>query len=166
LKLAIGARQVDMVEFLIANGAKPSEPDSWSTLAGHLMNRSWLQKTMSEDEKEYVPNQIIAIFKILLKHGWDVNAPFETSGRTVLHQSVTFWTGDYRWDLNIRTAMVSFLCEQGADPFQVNAEGKTPYDMASASGHQDLLLLLSRGSKMAQLGQGLTEPVELSSEVN
>ena len=28
LKFAIGARQVDMVEFLIANGAKPSEPDS------------------------------------------------------------------------------------------------------------------------------------------
>jgi hypothetical protein len=33
LKFAIGARQVAMVEFLIANGAKPLEPDSWSTLA-------------------------------------------------------------------------------------------------------------------------------------
>lgn len=150
LKFAIGARQVDMVEFLIANGAKPSEPDSWSTLAGQLMNRSWLMKTMSEAKKEYVPTQMIAILRILLKHGWDVNAPFETSGGTVLHQAVTFWTGSYRWDLNLRAAMTSFLCDRGADPFQANTEGKTPYDMASASGHQDLLLVLGRGSKIEQ----------------
>ena len=153
IKFAIGARQVDMVEFLIANGAKPSEPDSWSTLAGQLMNRSWLMKTMSEAEKEYVPNRMIAILRILLKHRWDVNAPLETSGRTVLHQAVTFWTGSYKWDLDVRAAMTSFLCEQGADPFQANLEGKTPYDMASASGHQDLLLVLGRGSKAERTGR-------------
>ena len=147
LKFAIGARQVDMVEFLIANGAKPSEPDSWSTLAGQLMNRSWLMKTMSEAEKAYVPERIIAILRVLLKHGWDVNAPFETSGGTVLHQAVNFWTGSYRWDLNLRAAVTSFLCERGANPFQANKEGKTPYDVASTSGHQDLLLVLGRGSK-------------------
>ena len=152
LKFAIGARQVDMVEFLIANGAKPSESDSWSTLAGQLMNRSWLMKTMSEAEKEYVPNRMIAILRILLKHRWDVNAPLETSGRTVLHQAVTFWTGSYKWDLDVRAAMTSFLCEEGADPFQANTEGKTPYDMASASGHQDLLLVLGRGSKKERTG--------------
>lgn len=159
LKFAIGARQVDMVEFLIANGAKPSEPDSWSTLAGQLMNRSWLMKTMSEAKKEYVPDQIIAILTILLKHGWDVNAPLETSGGTVLHQAVTFWTGSYRWDLNLRAVMTSFLCERGADPFQANTEGKTPYDMASASGHQDLLLILGRGSKKKEPDDGPAEPI-------
>ena len=159
LKFAIGARQVDMVEFLITNGAKPSEPDSWSTLAGQLMNRSWLMKTMSEAKKEYVPNRITAILRILLKHGWDVNAPFETSGGTVLHQAVTFWTGSYRWDLNLRAVMTSFLCEQGADPFQANTEGKTPYDMASASGHQDLLLVLGRGSKKKEPDDGPAELV-------
>lgn len=145
LKFAVGARQVDMVGFLIDNGAKPSAPDSWSTLAGQLMNRSWLKKTMSETEKEHVPNLIIAILKILLQHGWDVNAPFETSGGTVLHQAVGFWTGSYTWDLNLRTVVTSFLCGQGADPFQQNNEGKTPYDIASASGHQDLLIVLDRG---------------------
>jgi tetratricopeptide (TPR) repeat protein len=165
LKFAIGARQVDMVEFLIACGAKPSAPDSWSTLAGQLMNRSWLMKTMSESEKEDVPNRIIAILRILLKHRWDVNSPFETSGRTVLHQAVTFWTGAYRWDLNLRAAVTSFLCERGADPFQANIEGRTPYDMASASGHQDLLLLLGRGSKMKEPEDWPAEPVELSSEL-
>lgn len=151
LKFAIGARQVDMVEFLIANGAKPSEPDSWSTLAGQLMNRSWLKKTISEAEKEHVPSRIIAILKILLKQGWNVNTPCETSGGTVLHQAVTFWTGSYRWDLSLRAAVTSFLCEQGADPFQANSEGKTPYDIASTSGHQDLLLVLNQGSKRTEL---------------
>ena len=147
LKFAIGARQVEMVDFLISNGAKPSQPDSWSSLAGQLMNRSWLMKTMSEAEKEHAPNRIIAILRILLKYGWDVNTPFETSGGTVLHQAVTLWTGSYKWDLNLRTVMTSFLCEQGADPFQANKEGETPYSMASASGHQDLLIVLDRGSK-------------------
>ena len=106
LKLAIGARQVEMVEFLIANGAKPLAPDSWSTLAEQLMNRSWLQKTMSEAEKEYVPARIIAIFRILLRYGWDLNTPYKTSGQTVLHQAVSFWTGDYRWDLDLRANKV------------------------------------------------------------
>jgi hypothetical protein len=163
LKFAIGARQVNMVEFLIASGAKPSEPDSWSTLAGQLMNRSWLTKTMSEAEKEYIPKQIIEILKILLKHGWDVNEPFETSGGTVLHQAVTFWTGSYRWDLNLRSAVASFLCQRGANPFQANTEGKTPHDMASASGHQDLLLVLNRGSEREEQEDRPAEPVELAS---
>jgi tetratricopeptide (TPR) repeat protein len=161
LKLAIGARQVDMVEFLIANGAKPVEPDSWSTLAGQLMNYSWLMKTMSEAEKDCVPNRMIAILSILLKHGWDINVPFETSGKTVLHQAVSFWTGSYRWDLNLRAAITSFLCERGANYFQVNAEGKTPYDMALASDHQDLLLILDRSSKRKQDDTPI-EPFELS----
>jgi ankyrin repeat protein len=163
LTFAIGARQVDMVEFLIANGAKPSGSESWSTLAGQLMNRSWLMKTMSEGEKDSVPSRIIVILSILLKHGWDMNAPFETSGRTVLHQAVTFWTGSYVWDLNLRAAITSFLCERGADPFQANTEGKTAYDMALASGHKDLLLVLDRGSKRKELDNRPAEPVELSS---
>ena len=164
LKFAIGARKVDMVEFLIANGAKPSEPDSWSTLAGQLMNRSWLMETMSDTEKDHVPSRMVAILQILLNNGWDVNAPFETSGRTVLHQAVTFWTGSYRWDLGLRVAMTSFLCERGADPFQANIEGKTPHDMASTSGHQELLLVLNRGPKKNIPEDGVMEPVELSSE--
>jgi ankyrin repeat protein len=122
-------------------------------------------KTMSESEKYYVPNRITAIFKILLKHGWIVNDPLEKSGGTILHQAVAFWTGSYTWDLNLRTAMVSFLCEHGADPFQVNAEGKSPYDVALASGHQDLLLVLNRGSRGTKPDGGLVEPVEIFSEI-
>lgn len=164
LKFAIGARQVEMVEFLIANGAKPSELDTWSTLAGQLMNRSWLRKTMSEAEKDHVPNRMIEILRILLKHGWDINAPFEASGSTVLHQAVTFWTGSYRWDLKLRATLTTFLCERGADPFQTSAEGKTPYDMALVSGHQDLLLILDQGAQNRAPLSGPVAPFELSSE--
>lgn len=121
-------------------------------------------KTVPEAEKEYVPNRIVTILRILLKHGWEVNALFETSGGMVLHQAVTFWTGSYRWDLNLRAAVTSFLCERGANPFQANTEVKTPYDMASAAGHQDLLLVLGRGSKSKEPDDGSAEPVELSGQ--
>ncbi|KAI9705031.1 MAG: hypothetical protein M1836_006813 [Candelina mexicana] len=164
LRFAIGARQVEMVEFLVANGAKPSEPDSWSTLAGQLMNHSWLKKTLSDAEKDQVPNRIIAILRILLKQGWNINTPIEPSGRTVLHQAVAFWTGSYNWDLSLRAGVTSFLCERGADPFQANTEGKTPYDLAFASGHHELLLVLDRGLKKTGLEDGPAEPVELPTE--
>ena len=163
LHFAIGARQVDMVEFLVANGARPSEPDTWSTLAGQLMSRSWLVKTMSESEKELVPQRIIAITSILLKQGWNVNAPIEASGKTVLHQAVSFWTGAYQWDLNLRAMVTSFLCEQGADPFLANKDGKTPYDLALASGHQDLLMTLDRGWKRREMDDSVAHLVELPS---
>ncbi|KAH8731506.1 hypothetical protein GQ44DRAFT_585056, partial [Phaeosphaeriaceae sp. PMI808] len=142
LHFAIGARQVNMVDFLIANGARPSKPDSWSSLAGQLMSRSWLIKTMSEAEKDAVPDRIIEIQSILLKHGWDLNVPIDASGKTVLHQAVSFWTGSYIWDMNLSATITPFLLEQGADPFRANGEGKTPYDIALASGHQSLMMAL------------------------
>jgi hypothetical protein len=165
LNFAIGARQVAMVDFLTANGAKPAEPDTWSTLAAQLMGRSWLMKTMSESEKDLVPNRIVAIMNILLRHGWLINAPIATSGNTVLHQVVTFWTGAYTWDLSLRGVMASFLCERGADPFQANAEGKTPYDIASASGHQDLVSILNSCSRRKELSGTSVMPVELPGRV-
>lgn len=164
LRFAIGARQVDMVEFLITNGARPSGVESWSSLAGQLMNRSWLMKTMSETEREYIPGQMIAILKVLLKQGWNVNVPFDAAGVTILHQAVGFWTGSYRWDMNLRASMTSFLCQKGADSYQASRDGTTPYAIALASGHQDLLLILDQHSRIQELGDGQAEPVELSSE--
>ena len=164
LRFAIGARQVDMVDFLITNGARPSGAESWSSLAGQLMNRSWLMKTMSETERDCTPGKMIAILKVLLKQGWNVNVPFDAAGVTILHQAVGFWTGSYRWDMNLRASMTSFLCEMGADSDQASGDGKTPYAIALASGHQDLLLILDQHSRSIELGDGKPEPVELSSE--
>ena len=163
LKFAVGARQVDMVNFLVQNGAKPSEPDTWSILAAQLMNRSWLMKTMSESEKVSTPDRIIGVLKILLENGWDINIPFETTGGTVLHQAVTFWTGSYKWDLVVRATVTSFLCEMGADPHQANKQGKTPYEIALASGHEELLLVLDRRGKHKDLDHRPAQIFELPS---
>jgi tetratricopeptide (TPR) repeat protein len=159
LHFAIGARQVDMVDFLIANGAKPCEPETWSTLAGQLLSRSWLLKTLSGTDRETASSRILAIMSILLRSGWDVNEAIDSSGRTALHQAVGFWTGAYRWDLEIRASVTAFLCECGADPGRRNKEGKTPWDLAVLSDHRDIMELLGRGAK--ELDNGVMEPVEL-----
>jgi ankyrin repeat protein len=162
LKIAIGARQVGMVEFLIENNARPAEPESWASLAGQLMSRSWLEKTLSEADKDITPNRIVSIMSILIKRGWNVNSPFEASGNTVLHQAVSFWTGSYIWDLHLRIAVTTFLCQRGANPFYGNKDGKTPYDLALASGHRDILMILDQDSKGNVVGDVSAQPVELS----
>jgi ankyrin repeat protein/tetratricopeptide (TPR) repeat protein len=162
LHFAIGARQVEMVEFLIASGAKPSEPDTWSTLAGQLMSRSWLMKTLSDTDRDTASSRILAIMTILLRSGWNLNEPIDASGKTILHQAVSFWTGAYRWDLELRASITAFLCERGADPGQKNKEGKTPWDMAVQSDHRDIMELLGRGGRAKELGgSGVMELVEL-----
>ncbi len=147
LKFAIGARQVGLVSYLIESGARPSEPDTWSSLASQLLSRSWLMKTMSEAEREEVPTRIITILRILIESGWDVNAPYEPSGKTLLHQAVSFWTGSYKWDLTVRAVVSSFLCQCGANPLQADADGHTPYGKAAADGNHDLALILGRDPK-------------------
>ena len=96
LNFAMGARQVTVVSLLTSNGAKPAHPDTWSTLAGQLMSRSWLMKTMLDSEGDLVPHQIIAIMDILLKSGCDIDAPISTADGTVLHQAISFWTSAYK----------------------------------------------------------------------
>ncbi|KAF2649635.1 hypothetical protein K491DRAFT_610373 [Lophiostoma macrostomum CBS 122681] len=163
LKMAVGARQVDMVDFLLVRGAKPANQDSWSTIAGLVMNRSWLMKTLSKADRDLVSWRMLQIFEILLKAGWNVNEPFEASGMTVLHQAVTFYTGySYMWDLNLRKTITEFLSSHRADHSQRNAEGKTPYDLAQACGHQDVVAIFDRDSKGTAGNQESAGPIELS----
>jgi tetratricopeptide (TPR) repeat protein len=162
LKMAIGARQVSMVEFLIGQNARPAEPETWATLAGQLLSRSWIEKTLSEADRDVTANRIVSIMNILLKRGWTINAPCEASGSTVLHQAVSFWSGSYVWDLHLRVAVTTFLCQHGANPFQGNKDGKTPYDLALASGHRDILMILDHDSKRGAAAHVAASPVELS----
>lgn len=147
LHFALGARQVEMVQFLIANGAGPAGPDTWSTLASQLMTRSWLLKTLSDPDRDGVASRIIACFEVLLKAGWQINMPCGTTKTTILHQAVTFWTGSYKMDMDLRAAVTQFLCGKGADPLQKNGEGKTAWDVASREGHQDLLRILDEAGR-------------------
>ncbi|CAA9962034.1 Ank-2 multi-domain protein [Pyrenophora teres f. maculata] len=165
LNFAIGARQVAMVSLLTANGAKPAHPDTWSTLAGQLLSRSWLMKTMSDSERDLIPSRITAIMDILLKCGWNIDAPISTTAGTMLHQAVSFWTGAYKWDLNLRAAVTSFLCERGASPFEVNGEGKTAYDLAAASEHHDLVRIFEACVRRKELLGTSAMPVELPGQI-
>lgn len=159
LHFALGARQVEMVRFLITNGARPVEPDTWSTLASQPMTRSWLLKTLSDSEKDIVADRITAILNILLMAGWQINTPYGTSAGTVLHQAVAVWTGSYKMDLDLRGAVTRFLCGRGADPWRKNGEGITAWDLASKEGHQELLRILSEGESRSD--ERNREPVEL-----
>ncbi|KAJ8113591.1 hypothetical protein OPT61_g4313 [Boeremia exigua] len=159
LHFALGARQVSMVRFLIKNGARPVEPDTWSTLASQPMTRSWLLKTLSDSERVVVADRVIAILDVLLTAGWQINAPYGAAENTVLHQAVAFWTGSYKMDLDLRIAVTQFLCSRGADPMRKNVEGTTAWDLAGKEGHQELLKILT------EAGSGphgrFKEPIEL-----
>lgn len=159
LHFALGVRQVEMVRFLITNGARPVEPDTWATLASQPMTRSWLLKTLSDSEKDIVADRITAILDVLLKAGWQINTPYGTLAGTVLHQAVTVWTGSYKMDLNLRGAVTQFLCGRGADPWRKNGEGITAWDLANKEGHQDLLRVLNEGASRSD--ERDREPVEL-----
>lgn len=162
LHFALGARQVEMVRFLIVNGAGPVEPDTWSTLASQLMTRSWLLKTLSDSERDGVASRIIACFEVLLKAGWQINMPYGTAKTTILHQAVAFWTGSYKMDMELRAAVTQFLCSKGADPLRKNGEGKTAWEVASKEGHQDLLRILDEACRRPDIGN--IHPVELSGQ--
>lgn len=99
--------------------------------------------------------------QILLKAGWNLNEAIDKSGKTVLHQAVGFWTGAYRWDLELRRTITEFLCEEGADPKKADGEGRTPFDLALGSEHQDLIVLLSVNMGSKQRRQNEVELVEL-----
>ncbi|KAF3034733.1 hypothetical protein E8E11_003290 [Didymella keratinophila] len=159
LHFALGSRQVEMVRFLITNGAVPVEPDTWSTLASQLMTRSWLLKTLSDSERDGVANRIIACLEVLLKAGWQINVPYGAAKTTTLHQAVAFWTGSYKMDMELRAAVTQFLCSRGADPLRKNGEGKTVWDIASKEGHQDLLKILDEAGRRPDTGN--IQPVEL-----
>jgi hypothetical protein len=151
LHFAIGARQVEMVDFLITHGAGPAaEGETWATLAGQLLSRSWLVKTMADAERDVVPNRILAIMGILIKAGWNVNDAIDATGKTVLHQAVGFWTGAYRWDLDLRANVTAFLWERGADSRKADRDDKTPYDLAVESEHWDLVVILERGERVKE----------------
>ncbi|KAI8932227.1 hypothetical protein NX059_011106 [Plenodomus lindquistii] len=165
LHFAIGARQMPMVELLLTNGAKPCEGETWTSLAKQLLSRAWMTKTMSETEKDDVPRQILAIFRLLIQYGWNINESSSTNNDTILHQAVAFWTGSYTWDMSLRTTITAFLCGKGADCRKSNAEGKTPYDIALASGQQDLIEVLRASTVRKELEGSPQSPIELPGEI-
>ncbi|XP_053398886.1 NF-kappa-B inhibitor epsilon-like [Mercenaria mercenaria] len=80
------------------------------------------------------------IMKVLIKNGTDVNMKEGKSGRTVLHSACE--SGDIE--------LVQFL--QGSRTCDTNAralDGRTPYDLARARGHEDICLALAAAGSEA-----------------
>ncbi|KAF2848061.1 hypothetical protein T440DRAFT_481142 [Plenodomus tracheiphilus IPT5] len=165
LHFAIGAHQVDIVALLLLKGASPCEGECWTTLAKQLLSRAWLVKTTSEADRGDISTRILAIFTLLLKYGWDVNEPLGPNHDTMLHQAVGFWTGSYKWDLDVRIAVTEFLCGRGADPKMKNVEGKSPLDVAFASGQRDLIGILEGSASRKILKGPCSTAVELPGHV-
>lgn len=139
-------------------GGPPTVPESLSTLAGQLMNRSWLYKTMSQVNKKQTPGQIMAILRMLLHYGLDVNTPIDAT-----NHAAKFARAQDRWEIDLCIALASFLCEKSASPFEPNIEGKTPYDLALLCGNQDLLLIFVPMKAPVELCSVQTIRLELSS---
>ncbi|KAH7110897.1 hypothetical protein B0J11DRAFT_562638 [Dendryphion nanum] len=161
LKMAVGARRVEMVDFLLANGAGPGEGETWAGLVGAMLSRGWIGKTVGEGDREGVVERIVGVMGILVGYGWEVNAPCDKEGNTALHLAVGFWSGEYAWDLGLRRVVTAWLCEKGADPLVGDKEGKTAYDLVVKSGHLDLAMLLDGCLKDKGARAGNMEPVEL-----
>lgn len=161
LHFAIGARQVGMVEWLLANKARPCEGETWAGLAGQAMSRAWIVKTVGEGDREGVAERVVAVFGMLRGYGWDVNEGSGANGGTVLHQAVGFWTGSYAWDLGMRVVVSKGLCGMGADPWKANKEGKSAWDLALAEGHKDVLLVLEECARVRERGGVAVELAEL-----
>jgi ankyrin repeat protein len=72
--------------------------------------------------------------RLLLEHGFDVNATSPVNGYTPLHDAV--------WVNNIDAAKL--LLEFGADTAVKDTEGFTPLDKARKTGKREMVLLLSQ----------------------
>lgn len=142
LHFAMGARQVGMVEMLLAHGARPVEGESWTSLAKMMLSRAWIAKTMSEAERGDAPQCIAAILAVLVRFGWDVDLPEGKDGENMLHAAVSFYSGDYEWDARLKVAICKVLCVHGADSHVRNKHGKTAFDIAAASGQKELIEVL------------------------
>jgi hypothetical protein len=90
-------------------------------------------------QNSVIPNicqSLRGVTRLLLEHGADVNAQISNgSGRTPLHVTM-----EREYD---RAEVVRVLLEHGANASAEDSNGRTPYQIASAEGHDESMKLLS-----------------------
>lgn len=86
----------------------------------------------------------LKVVEFLISKGADVNAEESNYGATPLHSAAR----------GGNASVVEFLIEQGADVNALTNDGRTPLDMAFASGHQETVDLLRRYGGFRQARRG------------
>jgi uncharacterized protein len=117
LGLASFFKHEALAEFLLKGGANPSLPSNNSFRVAPLHSAA--------------ASKNIAIARLLLDHGADVNAK-QQENITPLHSAAH----------NGHVEMVKLLLDRGADRTAKTNAGKTPYDFATELNHTELMALL------------------------
>ncbi|KAK5170208.1 uncharacterized protein LTR77_004794 [Saxophila tyrrhenica] len=134
---AVLSRQAAVVDLFLTK-----RPEVLHTLAmcpdmSSDMYKWWCSCTISETEQSHgshIPEEFIAMCKVLLKHGWRVNQGIASSSWTLLHYA-TFLGYEY----DPHGMIASFLCERGADPMLAARDGNTPFGIAKRKSNHNLV---------------------------
>ncbi len=133
IRKAYGTRRFDpvLLEALLAYGLNVDDRDSDGIRALHSLSDPRHGPRPSEEA-------LVAIARVLVGHGADINAMEERTKATPLGWAVRY--GRYR--------VAEFLLSRGADPNLSGGPDNSPLSWAVRNGYQDLrLLLVNRGAR-------------------
>ena len=144
---AAGARQLEMIDFLIEHGADPNQPDKWKVtplrkaptaqVVDHLVRGG---ADVNLDSRGLTPFAAqmwmgnIDAAEALLRHGADPNQKCSSQGRTAYH-----WILDR--DIDVEGGL-RFLLRNGADPSIPDDDGQTPLELAILRGEDEAVRIL------------------------
>ena len=128
IMIAIGAGQLEMVNFLITSGADLNAYDS--------QGQSLIDLALQQGNT--------AILKIIMNQSGIGPNTKDDKGQTLLGKAIA---------IN-NVANIKFLIEQGADINARNEEGKTPLDRVLASGNQQMVSILKNAGAKRNINSG------------
>lgn len=142
---AVDRYAVKMTKLLLKMGADPNLKGALGT--GPLTNAICGEKpshgTPSRSSSDWEKSQNLA--RILLDAGADPNADIDPQGNTIVHQVAK---GNLRWG----DTLLRMLVARGGDLGKPNQEGRSPHDLAQASGKFKPAFLSSLVRSALELG--------------
>ncbi|KAF8204143.1 ankyrin repeat-containing domain protein [Mycena galopus ATCC 62051] len=150
LSYAVGAKNLGLVQLLLASGADPNLHNNDSTIplftAVRTENMAIVQALVDAGADIHVQNAglfnvisycgSIEFIHFFLERGVDPNSE-DTTGYTALHDACMEWRRP-----DFARASVELLCQFGAAPDKTNLDGKTPLDLAMSYGLSDVVAIL------------------------
>ncbi|KAI9035134.1 ankyrin repeat domain-containing protein [Aspergillus affinis] len=160
IKRAVQSQRVDIVRFLLDQGARHHGPYENST--PHLVQtigasnipllRLFLERGADPNEQcgralqDAAEFGDVEIVKILLEHGVDINAVNDHEGNSALHIASRVPEIDLEEPFS-RERVVALLLDRGADPYLLNWHDEPPLEEARAWGNQEIIKLLKEAMR-------------------